>query len=133
MDLAAASRAPAAFLGVAAEYGNHMLTSRTRFEQNFILESHNGLIIGGASSTVFSCLITARALLTAFSKITGLEEAYAFADDINPLIQNANNAGTTVDIINAELQRFGLMCPPSSFTIHLPFYRGTKRSARSST
>lgn len=127
VDVAAASAKPEVFLGLLYEYGNHLLNGKTMFSDSFQIESQNGLIIGGASSTPYSCLLVAPLMRDFLHSAPYVQQFYAYADNNNGLLESYGFADRFVDQINEQLQQVGLNCPNDSFTLHLPLFRGSEQ------
>ena len=129
-DLACDSQKPEIFLGLLFEFGNHLLNGKTRFSDSFEVESQNGLIIGGASSTPYSCLLVAPLMREFLRTAPDIHRFYAYADNNNGLLNDYDSAERFVDQINAKLESVGLNCPDDSFTLHLPLFRGSDEAKR---
>lgn len=125
LTLADNSAMPGTFASLVREYSNHLLTSESFFGNGLITKDNNGVIIGGASSTIFATLATAPLLRRAISEVPGLKAFYSYADNNNGLLVHYENADIFVDAINNSIKELGLECPPSSFNMHLPLYEGT--------
>ena len=121
LKVANASAKPATFHSLLFEYANHLLDTTTQYAPDFSLVNHNGVIIGGASSTIYSTLAAAPFLRSAVESTSSLIHFYAYADNNSGLLSDYKDAKPFVDAINSHLRPLGLDCPPSSFHLHFPF------------